>query len=79
MSFYLLWWVRTTCNVVLTFLTATSHGSPAVGRVDICYTLNAPCSAKIVDIAFLPFSFLISPYLTNHCATVLRVNRLSQF
>jgi hypothetical protein len=56
-SFYLLWWVRTTCNVVLTFLTATSRGRPAAGRADLCYTLIAPCSAKIVVVAFLPFSF----------------------
>jgi hypothetical protein len=55
--FYLLWWVRTTCNVVLIFLTGTSRGSPSVGRANFCYILIAPCSAKIVDVAFLPFSF----------------------
>jgi hypothetical protein len=37
------------------FSTATSRVSPAVGRVDLCYTLIAPCCAKIVDVAFVPF------------------------
>jgi hypothetical protein len=79
--FCLLWWVGTTCDVVLIFLTATSYGSPAAGRGDLCYTLIAPCSAKIVHVAFLslitPYLITAGNYLSNPCATVPGVNRSS--